>query len=472
MKTEYLIGDCVTRAQSISLIAERLSNEEFPGNEPRELALCIKNLAWLFIQHIVEFINSDSYDPERDADYLRAIDYRVKLISEPLRYVDGASSDKVPWSLIDPFQEFARKIAPDVVLILRPMWSFNYTILLEDLTEWLYDTAKYIFTDKEIQKALNNLDQNLHIISFPFTDRKSVLLHSILAHEIGHIIIKEFLDSEISTIPEDIDSKIKSQVQKEVEDGTVLELFASNETSEKLKQVSEYRKRAIEEIGSDIVGIYMLGPAALFAYYSLALGEEADSTPCPENNRYPPWRYRIYHSLEVLKSIGLVDWETLEKNSERKWLEYLKVYKENIDDIELFTSTCKRPKDDFIIEIAYDWFERSLEEIKEYIIQRCKSKSMVGEPAIFWENICSLANKRLENDLPPNIVDDVNGYIKPSPIEAILNSAWLFRLAKIPCFPNSTDDIEDYQNVRNKLDRLTLRALEISYLQRIYDTWG
>jgi hypothetical protein len=77
---------------------------------------------------------------------------------------------------------------------------------------------------------------------------------------------------------------------------------------------------------------------------------------------------------------------------------------------------------------------------------------------------------RLENDILPNIIPDSTLFGKPASFGAILNAASLFRLFIL-------DKIGEEKNANRvwmetqKLERLTEKALEVSYIQKHFRDW-
>ena len=468
MNNDYLIGDCIARAHAVEQIAESLAMDEFPAEEPRSLAVAVGGLSRLIAQHLVEVRHSATYAPEKSVQHIRVVNGSLEHLSELLRYVDGAVTQKVPWSIVDPLQEVARRLVPGATIMLRPKWRYNYAIVLEDLAKWMREEFKYMvsYKDKknEIDQLLGHVGGSFYIVSFPNIERKSVLLHAVLGHEIGHLVVEKFLASRAKDIlPASLYKQIVASVDDEVKSEHMLPYFRDYEVSKRLGEVTAYRTRAIEEIGADMVGVNMLGPAALFGYYACAQTMAPNQPPSLRNDRYPPWVFRLRQSLDQLEGLGYGNLDAPSSG-------FLKSFKAHITEIEALANRQEDVGRNPLVKVAYEWVDQTLPKLKEYVKDVCTGKSLVQEPLRLWKQATSLA-QRLRQDLPPNTLDDTADPPSPATTEAILNSGWLYRLAYLEGCPGGSDQeaASRYRECRDKLDRLTLRGLELAHLQREYE---
>ena len=115
MDNDRAIGDCVLRAASLRRYSDQIENEEFPCDEPVYLAKALANIAHALAEYLVVARNLPSYNLKQTALEIRAIDGIVKWLFEPLRYVEGAVTSKVPWSLVGPLQSVTTRLLPDTV---------------------------------------------------------------------------------------------------------------------------------------------------------------------------------------------------------------------------------------------------------------------------------------------------------------------------------------------------------------------
>jgi hypothetical protein len=135
-----------------------------------------------------------------------------------------------------------------------------------------------------------------------------------------------------------------------------------------------------------------------------------------------------------------------------------------------------------MIDIAYQWVEHSIKDLSQYVRNRCVGKSEVtlgsefgnkelGAGSGFWRTVCDLVSLRLRRGLPPNIIDDTKTPAVPASFEAIMNAGWLYLLSSITVVPKDIDSISAFVEERQRAERLTLRALELSDVQVNYAGW-
>jgi hypothetical protein len=358
--------------------------------------------------------------------------------------------------------------------------------VLSDLVASVRETVQSTLSADRVDNCLGALHRKVHIISFPYIERRFVLLHAALLHEIGHFIAQDFIVADKSKLPKELFQRIVRGVET---DGTILQLYKTKEISKCLAECAELRKRAVQEIGADLVAVHMLGPAALFALDSVVGIRSPDSPPSPDNRRYPPRRMRLRVCLDEISNHlpGLVNWEQLRIVTSKECQDIFARYKTYIEELRQFVSLQsdqEAMKKEAVVDIAYEWLNLSLGDLSTFVRGRCAGKSEVGQDCKwenkkfengtgFWQTVCNLAHMRLGDGLPPNTLDDTTDSPVPASFEAIMNAGWLYLLSRVQPWPRSgtADSIRDFLNSRHRLERLTLRALEVSELQSRFLKW-
>jgi hypothetical protein len=484
MDNDRAIGDCVLRAESLRRYSEQVENEEFPCAEPIHLARALANVARALAEYLIRARNSPSYQIERSRLEIRAVDGLVKWLFEPLRYAEGAVTSKVPWSLVGPLQGLSSRLLPDTTIILRPKWRYNYAVLMSDIAMTVRKAIENVLPPAEIDDCFRELKPPLHIISFPYIERRAVFLHAALGHEIGHLLAEEFIRKDKATMPNELAMEIVKAVQA---DQSIGPLFKPVETIRRLRECAEYRKRAIQELGSDMVAVNLMGPAALFALDGIIGMRNLDDIPSVRNERYPPRRYRIRIMLKELQDhlSGLVDWSALSKVTLDDCRHILEAYEKRIKELQstaTATDDARTLKTDKTVDIAYRWVDLSLASVAAFVRSQCKDISEVsesfrqgkedlGKGTGFWRKACNLAHSRLERGLPPNTEDDTNVPPQAATVEAIMNAGWLHLLSSISPRPADVAGISDFVEQYQRAERLTLRALELADVQAMYSRW-
>jgi len=457
-----------------------MENEEFPSSEPVGLARALAETAQSLSEFLVWSRNQPSYNNKTAQLQIRAIDGIIKWLFEPLRYCEGAVTSKVPWSLVGPLQRLCTQLLPHTVLILRPKWRYNYTVLMSDIVTIIRKAVAPALPPKTLDKCVGGLNSQLHIVSFPYIERRSVFLHAALSHEIGHLVAEEFIRADKTPMPKAVLDRILQDVAN---DKFIKPLFKHAEAARRLRECAEYRKRAIQELGSDLVAVDILGFAALFALDAIVGMGNLDDIPSTRNTRYPPRRQRIRIMLHELEDYlpGLVDPNGLQSGTPKDCVYILKAYQERIRELEIIagsTTDQAALKGDKVVEAAYQWLDQSLNALSQHVRSRCQGVSEVsfgqGTPRgiDFWQKACRLAHSRLNQGLPPNTDDDTKVPPAPATFEAIMNAGWLHLLSKIPARPSDVAGIASFKDQHGRAERLTLRALEMSDIQLMYNHWG
>jgi hypothetical protein len=61
-----------------------------------------------------------------DLRILRNTDRIFKIVAQELRYVEGARTERLPWSIVASFEKLVAAFLPDIQIMLRAMWQYNY----------------------------------------------------------------------------------------------------------------------------------------------------------------------------------------------------------------------------------------------------------------------------------------------------------------------------------------------------------
>lgn len=123
------------------------------------------------------------------------------------------------------------------------------------------------------------------MVSFPETERLSVLQFAILGHEIGHIFAKDYIESKNLNELYRTLFETFSEIQKNGDD---IDLFTP------YKHVG-YCKNILKELISDIFGVLLFGPSTLIAFYIFCVGviEKSDNRSWKNGYLSPIYRLSI-----------------------------------------------------------------------------------------------------------------------------------------------------------------------------------
>ncbi|MEW6419081.1 MAG: hypothetical protein AB1480_13345 [Nitrospirota bacterium] len=155
---------------------------------------------------------SELEDKENQA---RNIARALNEIHAYLRYIYATKLDRNPSGMVLPWELLIDKYYPGVKTIIRPQWRWNYKYL--DIMRELKRLLEPI--DPKVKDVLASYDK-FPVFSFPGLERDNILLHVILAHEIGHFIDDVFQlsdDSEVITAIKFDMEKVKRFIELEIE---------------------------------------------------------------------------------------------------------------------------------------------------------------------------------------------------------------------------------------------------------------
>ena len=315
----YLV-ELSSRATAIQKRCDALLTRDYISESPRKLARVIRALSQCLSKAAVGVVGAIAWDDENgfepDLQILRSTDNLIQQLGAQLRYVDGAQTDRLPWSTVRSFEKLVQSLLPGIDIMLRPQWNYNYASHIQDFREAyrkLLSEYEDFLPDDDLDKVLIDLPNPFHILTFPALERKNILLHSLLGHEIGHLLVDQFLTEErrasfiqalLPQLREYTSQQLKSVGLTDETVGGLFQPFAEEQflTLNTVTTVS-FWERALEELLSDVAGTILFGPAALFSTLEMAMQQGMDLAPTAESNFYPPWRKRLRVIVEVLNTL-------------------------------------------------------------------------------------------------------------------------------------------------------------------------
>lgn len=190
------------------------------------------------------------------------------LLHGLLGYLRGARIDDTPAALIPPLRRFVRRCAPDAEVLFTANPELNYTVIE------IGSNLRRAFAGTEIEPLLADFPDAYIVISLPSVEAKNVLLHCIIAHEIGHELYKRGgLEKTLLALVKVDESKVEKVIDDAIKglppDGTPGAALAPSAT-----QIRQGIRRALnetilswlEELGCDALGLCLFGPAYYFAF--------------------------------------------------------------------------------------------------------------------------------------------------------------------------------------------------------------
>jgi hypothetical protein len=451
--------------ESAFFFKERLTDillKDFPLESPKKLGGFLKSAIDIFDARLESLQKHLEVEPLADANEYEDIFDSAHIYSQLIQVLQGTlpllekcSREHTPQTAVF----FVRELSKDLNLKA----DFFLTAIPELTYAYQHITA-------QLQKILGSAvdpgelpPEDIVALLFPETHRSDVILHSLLAHEIGHWINEEKgivkkMVPRIVLKPEDL-----RQLRKEFE----REYTGIASGPELLSYISErvitQAKDWLGEFLSDLVGIQLLGPAFVFSLVEYLLRLEGLDSASP---RYPSARERARILIQELEDLGyLASIRKLEKND----------------------NALRGPVEEFL-----DLFM----ELKTYVTESPRSPGPSGAFASRLNMVAGNLTSTLLPDLKievqknlegvgytsPQFSDDLPTLIsclsllvppceikvgEPAKIGSIVNSGLFFlRTSCIDGLKTLLDE-SDTLRARTRVSALTFKAIELAVVQQM-----
>lgn len=435
---------------------DELAVSDFPGATPNQIIGFLQD----FLENLTSVI-----DKAGSEDQLKMLSSLIKQLGIFLEWLDNAHTEQTPRGLVQLLKDLIDRMVPNSRVIARPQAKYNYSICdLGKMLKWLVDN--YIPHSKQA-KFKNHLAYPTKLISFPRIQRDNMPAHAIFGHELGHPVADGYLVNESKRVAH---KKAHAKIQKQVEKLVQQQLAGSAVdaahklavTTHVFNTVLQVRKRALEELISDAVGILIFGPSAFFACYELFWSSDWDALPAGKE-WYPPSRMRIRLMLDLMDELGYLD-KLPDLAKDKDAAPYVAAVDAFISEARHLVSVT----DDQVainanpqLKIAYDWMKSSLTNALKFA--KKKTTAVVFESETVIRQLPDLI-RRLELGVPPNEVGDPKN---PETVDyrASLLVAWMFKLRGVS--PDTGKALSS-----KEVDRLyekTLSAIEYVILQNEYE---
>jgi len=434
---------------------DELSVSDYPAMTPNQIIGFLRD----FLINLSEVIEK-TVSEER----LKTLSSSIQGLGIFLEWLDNAHTEQTPRGLVHLLKDIIDHLIPDSQVIACPQAQYNYTI--RDLGNHMKALIEYYIPYSKQGNFKKYLSSPIKLISFPRIERDNMLAHTIFGHELGHPIASDYLEAEskdnkFQEIYKKLQQQVSELVDKELEESTEDDSTRLKITTRLFKEILQIRERALEELISDAVGIFIFGPSAFFAFYELFWSSNLDAKPAPAEF-YPPPRMRMRLMLDLVEKDGFNNqFSQLENNPAiASYVKTTQTFLENAERLSAVKEDQAEIESNPILKIAYDSMEASLPEA--YNFAKEKTKKVSFDSSVIFSQLPELA-RRLELSIPPNEVGDPSNP-KTVDYRATLLASWMFKLHGVS--PSSGITLSSVEI--NQLHKLTLRAIEYVILQDDY----
>lgn len=481
--------ETISRCQAIAVKCQDLLSRDYASESPIKLSKTLSKIS-KYLESVVKSIyNSISWETNSTEEVLTSftrlkdIDRYIRGVSSHLSYIDGATTQNLPWSIIRPFNKLINKFIPNTTIMFGPQWEYNYTVITDDLRDvYRRVLARYENVipngHEELEGVFEYMEGPFHIISFPFLERKNVLLHSLICHEIGHLISEDFIaERKPEFLPNNVNRIINSIVLDDLpEDNLFSPIIKEQRKQIACNNAFKAWEHGLRELLADIIGAILFGPALLFSLFEFSLNDKLDFIPNATNGFYPPWRMRIRTVFKIIE-------ESHENSELHKTFFPLEFTDSSLNDvcksindrynlikeISSSDSDIENLQSDKPISIAY---EQVLQDATDAIVYfKNELSDHLKTPDFMYRYLPHLI-KRIKHGITPNAFEPSLENRKAVSLVEIINAVWFY---KISCENNifASDGTlnKDILKLRDRMNRLTLKAIEFSDIESEFENF-
>jgi|ERR1044071_4546979 hypothetical protein len=466
--------DSLVFSKSLALIqktrkrVKQVDPDEFPTDSsglPRDLLL-----------QTLETLGTRSLWPAMSPEALYSSLIHIQDLVEQL---EASNSAHISWPLVSYCdhiwkQFFSNKEAQ---IFYSVMTEHNYgigsfSLRLKRLIEKILPPSHV----KSILKA-----ENLYCLQMASLEDENLPLYANIGHEFGHAVFLLNSTALLAIVAAECDNVFRAITS---------DIF-------KLDPVLGPRRRTkagciirglATELFCDVIGFLISGPAFILSLHEMAWGVDqaswtAQLTPASAGIRaYPSFRFR----LDCLRKLNRVkDFQTeatkLFKGLAKPGLAGMAGYISSIstdhtsDKIQV-TAISDLDNDSREVETIFGRHFEALKIALQKYVERCWNDFVSQHvkdsqfPAVSAADVFELL-RRLENDILPNIIPKNNSLLgEPASFGAILNASAFYRIHALATTDLSAGPDGVYRDVQ-KVERLTAKALEVSYIQGEFKKW-
>lgn len=458
------VADIVARTHALEDLATRLSlSQDYVSVEAPQLiqkfAEAARILRFSVLQELQRFRRTGD---GKDLTLLRSIDRTIQEVFLDLRLPERARSDRVPGVLTRLVSQKASQIVPGAAVVLRPQWHYNYKIYREDVQSRYRQLFRAAFPSiGMIDEWLSGLPNPLFIISFPLLEQKSIQMHALLGHELGHLMARAY--SAPVTHSAGFEKKIRDTKlgtrdgKRSKTNGSRTQQLLENDAD--IERALIARQVAIKEYAADAASIYLIGLPALFATAQLAMGRSPRHARESQRGAYPTWGNRLVFMLAQIEEAGWLDGlNRLLRGLKGTARDRVFALVRRIDDIRSWVGV--RPQ----WKVPDRWLQSGHASAQSLVpdIRQFLSMTYARCFASVEDTISALPTllARILSSLPPDNTNERELPFVTATLEQILLASWCCSLSD-PEATFEADDFEKHTHDRMEmLRRLTMKAVE------------
>jgi hypothetical protein len=416
------------------------------------------------------------HDPQRVVAASPAVLYKCLLDMQDLVSVLELSSvNKIFWPLVgycdQLWKGFFGEGSPRIFYSVTS--KHNYSIF--DFSGKVALLLNGVLPKKEISTLME--ERRLYCLQLASTEDYNLPLYANIGHEFGHAVFWTYWDNLIPVFMNVMDNVLNNIAP-------ALNAYDPKQTSRRLVRAQWVLLGVAAESFCDMVAATLMGPAFYLSLFEISWGQDKNTfsvllTPkATDIVGYPSFAFRLHcirkwaHVEEFIKS-AQADFQDL-TDSQHLYIECLSTIPDGHDQDRVRVDPPSDQDTKVLSEVLnshLSMIKDSLNKYQENCQPMIEQWLPPGKDTLSCADVSALL-KRLEFNVLPNIVpDSIHDPLlgRPASFSAILNTSALRRMRLL-----SKNDCGDFSEMSHKssiVERLTAKALEVSYVQREFKKW-
>lgn len=373
----------------------------------------------------------------------------LPLLHDLVGFVDGSDVHHSPSQLIPTLRRYSRSILPTSEIIVSSKPELNYSI--QDIATPL----RKLFFKTSVEPSCALLPELLFVVNIPAVESGQVLIHGVLAHELGHALydrhdIAKGLLPKVKVNEDLVKNLVTVMLENQRKEGDPTpELRLRKQVTQ---EITGRVHGWIKELCSDAIGIRLFGPALFFAAAHLLISflhlDKATET-------HPPPRLRVRLMIRMLKQRYSVEkWTPALQSFSRDWDE---VSAGQIHGTNLYDQIALETINDAVLDLISESADLATSGFKCYTTEQ------------FDHDVAKLAPLFLKH-IPPG---EMPPYGRGTSVElaSVINAGWHVYLCDFETFRKSLHPKDGGTRfaAATKLHELVLKAIEISGIRTSWE---
>jgi len=463
-----ILGKSLLLHEKLRERVKRVNSEQFPTKASSH--------AQEMLAHALELL---SEAPAAYAPSPSVFHRQVFALHELVHLLESSSCDLISWPVVSYCDDMWKKLfgGEKRHVFFAHTAQHNYGL-------FRFSRAMYRHTENVLPSSKIDWlrESDLYCLLLASLEEDNIPLYANIAHEFGHVVY-DLRMTEVHSLwmplSRTMQKKMDSQIEERSGGDSLSVLRRKRQTRAALENL-------VKELTSDVAGAILLGPSFFLSLNEMAWGSDVskwsvDLVPALQHiTAYPSFEFR----LECVRRVSNL---TEFCKSVEPELEPLGIV--TLSDLgRLFSGICPPPKAEAVVvrpepdddrKVLEEVLTENLSGVREALLGfvnavadflrgEFQSKGVAFTP--IPREVAELI-LRLKNHVPPNIIPDGTLLGRPADFPSILLAASLYRISLLAAWPSDQAGQRRTTDSLARIERLTAKAFEVSYVQHEYNRW-